>query len=271
MPWKIEKQGSRYCVRKIGGSVVPGGCHASLDEALKHQRALYANEGRTASMAPLVPSRSVFEIPEADAPTPITYADDGTVYGHLALWETCHVGLASGAMSECVKPPRSVTDYRHFHLGEIETLEGERVAVGKIVLATGHASTTADLSAATRHYDDTGSVGAFVRARNGRHGIWVSGVLRSDLTPEQVRDLRANSVSGDWRLADHNLELVAALAVPVPGFPIPRAQLSLAASGEISTLILTEPVEPAFTARQWKQIADTRRRIVAAACPEWPS
>ena len=175
----------------------------------------------------------MFERPEPDEPTPITYAEDGSVFGHLALWDTCHMGLSSGAMGECVKPPRSVSDYRHFHLGEIATAEGDRIAVGNIVLATGHASTTADLSAATRHYDDTGSVGAFVRASNGNHGIWLSGVQRSDLTPEQLRDLRANSVSGDWRVADHNLELVAALAVPVPGFPIPRAQLALAASGEI--------------------------------------
>lgn len=221
--------------------------------------------------SPLVPPRAAFEIPEPDGPTAMHYGDE--VYGHLALWETCHVGLASGAMSECVKPPRSDTDYRHFHLGEIETAEGDMIAVGKIVLATGHASTTADLSSATRHYDNTGSVGAFVRATNGRYGIWLSGVPRSDLSPEHLRDLRANSVSGDWRSVGHGLELVAALAVPVPGFPIPRAQFALAASGEITSLILTdvdpEPnegpyfIDPLYTRAQRRQLQRLSERMAS--------
>lgn len=194
----------------------------------------------TAAVAPLKPPREWFETPEPDAVTPMTYDDDGRVYGHLAPWDQCHAGLSAGAISECVVAPRSATDYSRFHLGEIETREGERIPVGKIVLATGHAPMTADLSQATKHYDDTGSVGAFVRARNGRHGIWASGAVRSDLSPEQLRDLRANPVSGDWRAHNGVLELVAALAVPVPGFPIPRSQLALSASGAISALILTE-------------------------------
>ena len=202
------------------------------------------------AVAPLKPSRALFERPEPDHVTPMTYEEGGAVYGHLAPWESCHVGLSGGAFDECVVAPRSTTDYRQFHLGQIETDDGSLVAVGKIVLATGHASAAADLSAATRHYDDTGAVGAFIRATNGRHGIWASGVLRSDLTAEQLRDLRANSVSGDWRSFQGNLELVAALAVPVPGFPIPRAQLALAASGEIKTLILSPEPAQEFSASQ---------------------
>lgn len=197
----------------------------------------------TAAVAPLAPPREWFEMEEPNAVTPMTYTDDGRVFGHLAPWDQCHAGLAAGAFSECVTAPRSATDYSRFHLGMIATAEGEQIAVGKIVLATGHASMNADITAATKHYDDTGSVGAFVRARNGQHGIWASGVVRSDLSPEHLRDLRANPVSGDWRSYNGSLELVAALAVPVPGFPIPRAQLSLAASGEIAALILTEVEE----------------------------
>ena len=59
--------------------------------------------------------------------------------------------------------------------------------------------------------------------------------------------MRANPPSGDWRLLKHdNLELVASLAVPVPGFPVTRSQLALAASAdgglEVTALILTGPV-----------------------------
>jgi hypothetical protein len=114
---------------------------------------------------------------------------------------------------------------------------------------TSHAPLTADLRAAARHYDTTGAVGAFVRARDGAHGIWLCGSVRSDLSPEGLRDMRANPPSGDWRLLrTNNLELVASLAVPVPGFPVTRSQLALAASAsgelEVTALILTGDFEP---------------------------
>jgi hypothetical protein len=253
MPWSIQRREGKYCVVKQGGELLK--CYPSRTDAIKYQRALYAHEpsARRASMTemktlpvaiiPVAPPREWFEIPEPNEPTPMTYEGNGRVFGHLAAWETCHAGLASGSFSECVRPPRSQTSYERFHLGLIQTAEGDMLPVGKIVLATGHAPMSADLMGATKHYDDTGSVGAFVRAFNGKHGIWTSGALRSDLSPEGLRDLRANPPSGDWRSYNHNLELVAALAVPVPGFPIPHSQLALAASGEISALILTDVEE----------------------------
>jgi hypothetical protein len=50
--------------------------------------------------------------------------------------------------------------------------------------------------------------------------------------------MRANPPSGDWRALNNQLELVAALSVVVPGFPVPRSQLALSASAGISALIL---------------------------------
>jgi hypothetical protein len=45
MPWHTEKRGSKWCVIKDGtSSPVPGGCHPTRAEAVKHQRALYASE-----------------------------------------------------------------------------------------------------------------------------------------------------------------------------------------------------------------------------------
>ncbi len=188
------------------------------------------------------PPAGWFDLPEADKPTPLTFQKDGKVYGHIALWGSCHTGFLNGAVAECVQPPPSKTDYQHFHLGVIETLEGQDVRVGKITYGTGHAPLSAAAHGAAAHYDHTGSVGAFVRARNGSVGIWVSGAVRSDLSPEGFRDLRANPPSGDWRSLNRNLELVAALAVPVPGFPVARAEVGLTASAagdvEVETLIL---------------------------------
>tara|TARA_R110000868_G_scaffold288810_5_gene549054 strand:- start:46 stop:792 length:747 start_codon:yes stop_codon:yes gene_type:complete len=191
---------------------------------------------------PLKPPAGWFEQPEASVATPLTFQKDGQVFGHIALWGSCHTGFLNGAVAECVQPPPSKTEYQHFHLGVIETQDGQDVRVGKITYATGHAPLSASARVAADHYDNTGSVGAYVRARNGAIGIWVSGAVRSDISAEGFRDLRANPPSGDWRSLNRNLELVAALAVPVPGFPIPRATLSLAASAdgtpEVESLIL---------------------------------
>ena len=173
MPWSVEKRGDNWCVVKEGeDSPIKGGCHASRSDALKHQRALYANEpsARRASVegvAPIVPPKEWFEMPERN-PTPLTYSQEGQVFGHLALWGTCHTGFLNGSYSECVRAPRSASGYGQFHLGMIETAEGEMLPIGKITFDTSHAPLTADLRAAARHYDDTGSVGAFVRARG--HG-----------------------------------------------------------------------------------------------------
>lgn len=187
---------------------------------------------------PLKPPREWFSTPEADEPTPLTYEKSGRVYGHLALWGSCHTGFLNGALRECVQPPRSPSGYRHFHLGVLETEDGD-VQVGKVTYDTGHAPLSAPLQAAADHYDHTGSVGAFVVARDGALGIWAAGAVRSDLSAEGFRDLRANGPSGDWRGTGRGLEMIAALAVPVQGFPVPRAQLALAASAaDVEALIL---------------------------------
>lgn len=51
MPWSLSQRDGKWCVVKQGASApVPGGCHSSRTDAIKHQRALYANESRMASM-----------------------------------------------------------------------------------------------------------------------------------------------------------------------------------------------------------------------------
>jgi hypothetical protein len=44
-----------------------------------------------------------FRNPHLDGPTPLTVTDDGRVYGHLALWGTCHTGFDG----VCIEPPHS--------------------------------------------------------------------------------------------------------------------------------------------------------------------
>jgi hypothetical protein len=220
----------------------------------------------TLEVAPLAPPLEWFTAPEPDHPEPLTIDADGRVHGHLALWDACHIGFVNGPLSECVKPKPSKTEYREFHLGQMQTAEGEMVPVGKVVYGGPHASLTAGLEAAREHYDRTSSVGAFVRAKDGKHGIYLTGAARPDLSAEGLRDMRANPPSGDWRGRNRWLELVGALAVGVPGFQTP--QLAMTASGEfIESLILpgycAECIEDAIEERDRSYIR--RKAMVAAA------
>jgi hypothetical protein len=56
-----------------------------------------------------------------------------------------------------------------------------------------------------------------------------------------VRELKAGSLSGDWRqVLGRGLEFLAALVVNIPGFPIPRPEARIVASamGEEEVLAL---------------------------------
>lgn len=192
----------------------------------------------TAAAVQTRPPREWFETQELPGPTPLTILDDGRVFGHVALWESCHVGF--GEM--CVKPPRSASHYAYFHVGELTCDDGNGIAVGKLMYAGPHAGQALTRAQAARHYDSQTHVAAYLRAQDGQYGIWVSGVLRSGLTDDDIEQIKSNPPSGDWRGVNGQLEMIAALAVPVPGFPVPRAEMAVVSSGdevEVQSLILS--------------------------------
>lgn len=171
-----------------------------------------------AAGGPSAPPAGWFTDPGLSGPTALTVTDGGRVYGHLASWGTCHTGQPGA----CVTPPASASGYTYFHVGALETAEGETVPVGTVVTDTDHAGLDAGHSSAAAHYADTGCAVAAVRAGEDRHGIWVAGALLPGVTDGQVATLRRSPLSGDWRVIGGRQELVAALAVNVPGFPLPR-------------------------------------------------
>lgn len=184
----------------------------------------------TASAAPVVPPREWFNDPKLTAPTPITVTEEGEVFGHIALWKSDHIGMAGK-----VKPPRSSSKYAYFRTGELRTTEGD-VQVGQLTLAGGHANTSFNAAETVKHYDETKSAAVDVTAGEDAFGIWVRGALRPDVTPAQVRALRASAPSGDWRPINGKLELVAVCAVNVPGFMVPRTIVA-SAGGQITALV----------------------------------
>jgi hypothetical protein len=198
---------------------LPEGIYEETPEDYEYQLAALA-----ASAAPIVPPKTWFKDPGLNQATPLTITDEGKVFGHIASWTTSHIGMGRG-----VKPPRSASKYAYFRTGELRTDEGD-IQVGQLTLAGGHASLQASAEEAVKHYDDTASAVADVIAGEDQFGIWVSGALRPDVTPSQIRAFRASSPSGDWRPINGRLELVAVCQVNVPGFPIARA---ITASGGV--------------------------------------
>lgn len=176
--------------------------------------------------AVLTKPADAFKDPQFTAPTPVTIEGD-RIFGHIASWGVCHIGI----QDQCVMAPHSSTNYGYYRTGVVHTDEG-RIPVGQITMSTGHASIKASAKDAVAHYDNTGSVVADIATGEDSFGIWFSGVLRPNLTDEQVAALAASALSGDWRRTASGLELVAALAVNVPGFPIPRISLAASAMAE---------------------------------------
>lgn len=190
-----------------------------------------SRDSLTAAAIPTAPPEEWFKDPALTGPTALVVEDGGRVYGHIAAWGTCHIGQ----IGKCVEPPTSPSNYAYFRTGALRTAEGTSVAVGHLTMGTGHAGPRDSANAAAEHYDNTGTVFADVAAGEDAYGIWVAGSLRPGITAEQVRVARSAPISGDWRTIRGSLELVGALAVNVPGFPVPRPQ-GLLASGEVKSL-----------------------------------
>jgi hypothetical protein len=193
-----------------------------------------------AGMAPLHPPTDWFSNPRLERPTGMTVTPEGKVFGHAALWDSCHIGEPSGP-GICVPPPRSGMQYEIFHHGVVTTDDGTDIPCGQITMSTFHAGRDLSWKATMEHYEHSGCAVADVVAGEDAHGIWVSGGLRPDLPAERVREMKAGALSGDWRqVIGRGLEFLAALVVNIPGFPIPRPEARIVASalGEEEVLAL---------------------------------
>lgn len=192
------------------------------------------------SSYPLYPPKEWFDNPQLGEKTGLTVTDDGHVFGHIAAWGECHRDF-----NECVLAPRSKMDYKPFHLGKVRTAEGQTLKAGKIQMDTTHADVRLGFAAAAFHYDDTGNEVAVVRAGEDEYGIWVAGAIVPEATEQMVARLRRSPISGDWRKVENGLELVAALAVNTPAFPVYSMEgedrFSLVAAG------MVYPPEPKVT------------------------
>ncbi|MER7115433.1 phage minor head protein [Saccharomonospora azurea] len=162
--------------------------------------------------APKDPHPVRFDQRPLDGPTPITVTADGQIYGHIALWNTCHRGIRG----ECVTPPRSKIDYAAFHQYPYPDTGNQVASVGFLLAGCDHAAIDASEAEARDYHERACTRVAAVRAYEDDHGIQVTGVLVPGVTEDLVADLR--HISGEWRAV--SLELMAAVGVDDPGYPV---------------------------------------------------
>lgn len=170
-----------------------------------------------------LPPADWFARPEFTELSPLTVTADGRVFGHIAPWGECHVGLPG-----CVTAPPSPSGYAYFLTGEQRLADGLTAAVGTLVTGPRHADAQDAYRAAQAHYDDVGAAVARVTAGEDEFGIWVAGWMLPGADPQRVEQFMASPVSGDWRRIGGQLELIAVCSVNAPGFPVPRARVSFA-------------------------------------------
>lgn len=192
-----------------------------------------------------------FTNPSLPGPMPLTVTDDGRVFGHIATWGSCHIGLPG-----CVTPPVSPSGYAWFHQSSQVLDDGSEMPVGTLVAGPRHADAQAAFQAAMAHYDDPSAAVAKVVAGEDEHGIWVSGWILPEADPKAVEIFRSSPVSGDWRRIGGNLEMIAVCSVNAAGFPIPKARVAFS-SGHQRTLIGTFGVVPVAG----DHVADSRNVI----------
>jgi hypothetical protein len=154
------------------------------DHARKHSLGVTASGEPDGPFITLVadaterPNGDWFTDPLLTGPSPIVVTEDGRIFGHLATWGTCHIGISD----VCITPPSSPTDYSFFRTGTVLTTTGD-VPVGQITMGTGHANLQLNASRTVAHYDNTGTVVADVAAGEDEYGIWISGAVRASATP----------------------------------------------------------------------------------------
>lgn len=199
------------------GSGDEGNEEAAMDDETVNEdevrEALVASGG---GMAPVF-DRAMFDNPNLTEPTGVHVTDEGRVIGHVATWNECHIGVGNA----CVMAPRSKTGYALFHVSEVDTTEGP-LAVGRLTVGGGHAHPKAGVVPAREHYDNAGACWAIGRVYEDEVGIAFSGVVHPHATPRQIMDGTSAPLSGDWRRHGGNLEMVAALTVNTPGYPVVR-------------------------------------------------
>lgn len=211
-------------------------------------------------------TRSFFEYPGFDGPTPMTVTEDGRIYGHVRLNGTCfQYGGGAGKGPRCIEPPASACNYAKFRVHGAKMDDGSIMAVGALTFGDGHVS-RGGLEASRKHYDDVATVAAKVTAGRDQWGDWIAGEV-VDAYRDRAYDLLLSPLSGHWEpdSDNHNyLEMLAAHIVVTPGYSVPRIVASFDADENVTSIILTEDFTQVVVNPGDAIVASTRAEVAKA-------
>jgi hypothetical protein len=166
----------------------------------------------------------------------LTVDANGWVSGHLGLWDSVHDGMAGR-----IRIPRPRDGYASFNKPGVLTERG-LVETGPIFLEGGHSPQNAE--AHTGSAGDIKNAWCDVRIVEGKHGPWLSGIVRPGIDEAKVYAARASRISGRW-VGDR---LKAIVSVNAEGFDVPGAgfavhEFSTDADGHLLELVASFDVD----------------------------
>jgi 2'-5' RNA ligase len=200
--------------------------------------------GHTITIPDVPPAEWFAEPRDVTANGALTITDEGRLYGYLAPSGVAHRGFRGRR----VEVPMGNVDYSRWMGGEAIVAGGARVVAGPITMNCGHMPPTASSDSTSRmeHYDNTCSVVAHAAIGENDRGVWIAGALLPGVTAEQVSRMLACRLSGDWAPHPERAgwrEFVAALLVPVPGFPMARSAPSTLKIADGALVAAAVPVQ----------------------------
>lgn len=177
---------------------------------------------------------------EAEPGGPIHITDEGRVYGWLVPEKIAHRSYArAGVRKEYTSLNPDKIDFTRWW-GETIVEGGQRVLAGPITMECPHAPTSGydSLAARNSHYENTCSIVGKVATGVGTNhkGQWIAGALMPGITAEQFTKILLSRMSGDWQPHPERpgwQEFVAALVVPVGGWPGSRTAITTASIGPV--------------------------------------
>lgn len=193
-----------------------------------------AAAGAPVAVVTEVPPLAWFARPAMREPTPLTILDNGRWYGHLALNDTCHIGITGQCVT--LADVREDGTYKHFRLTKPWGPDGP--ITGVLTYLGGHAPSGIGAAAAMAHYDDVTTAWGDGVVGDDEFGIWGAGVVRPRILrdPEAMLEIRASCPSGDWRSIDGAPKLIKFHMVNTPGFQVLQPELVASAAGGIETI-----------------------------------
>jgi hypothetical protein len=211
--------------------------------------------------ASTLPSWELFHVPESATPQKIFVGEPDErgfipVFGHLALWNSCH----DGVIGRCTRVPRPEDNYASYNKPGVLTDRGI-VGTGPIFLEGGHQRPTdGDYVSA---YGGIENAWADVRFTAGELGPWLSGYVRPGTDDAKVCAARASRISGHWI----GKRLKAVVSVNAEGFDVPGDGFSLDADGHVDELVASFPIcaddhdEPAMVEAPALDFSDALARL----------